>query len=258
MNPYAPPGAPVGLAPAGAPGQAPTEPIALLKQAFELYKPHAMEAAKAMGVITIPLPVLGALLAFVPVVGGILALVFTVLPQLALGIFGSGVQAEIGLRVSAGAPIVANDLWRLQLKRLFPWFFGLLVPALIAGVASIFCLVPGILLGLYLLPAYMVEQRRMFDVNARCFDLIKKDWALSLIPPVLVGVPVAVVMVVLQFVLGFIPYAGPVLAALLQGVVAATVGPFFVHLVFRMYVALRQKYEHGNVAGELQSAVGRV
>jgi hypothetical protein len=240
------------------PGEAPSDPIALLKQAFEMYKPHAMEVAKAMGVITIPLPVLGALLGFVPVVGGILALVLTIVPQLALGVYGSGVQAEIGLRLSAGAPIVASDVWRLQLKRLFPWFFGLLVPAIIAAIGSIFCLVPGILLGLFILPAYMVEQKKMFDVNSRSFDLIKKDWALSLLPPLLVWIPAVIVIGVMQFVLGFIPYAGPVLAALLQGVVGATVGPFFVHVVFRMYVALRQKYEQGNVAAELQAAVGRV
>jgi hypothetical protein len=185
-------------------------------------------------------------------------LVFGIVWPLVLGIFGSGVQAEIGLRLSAGAPIVAADLWRLQLKRLFPWFFGLLVPALIAAIGSLFCLVPGVLLGLFLLPAYMVEQKRMFDVNSRSFDLIKKDWALSLLPPVLVWIPVTIVVFVLQFVLAFIPYVGPVLGALVQGIVSATVGPFFVHLVFRMYVALRQRYEHGNVVAEIQAAVGRV
>jgi hypothetical protein len=94
-------------------------------------------------------------------------------------------------------------------------------------------------------------------VNSRSFDLIKKDWALSLLPPVLVWIPVVIVMGVLQFVLGFIPYAGPVLAALLQGVVSATVGPFSAHVIFRTYVALRQRYEHGNVTAELQAAVGR-
>jgi hypothetical protein len=129
---------------------------------------------------------------------------------------------------------------------------------LIAAIGSLFCLVPGVLLGLFLLPAYMVEQKRMFDVNSRSFDLIKKDWALSLLPPVLVWIPVTIVVFVLQFVLAFIPYVGPVLGALVQGIVSATVGPFFVHLVFRMYVALRQRYEHGNVVAEIQAAVGRV
>jgi hypothetical protein len=33
--------------------------------------------------------------------------------------------------------------------------------------------------------------------------------------------------------------------------------PFFAHLVFRIYVAIRQKYEQQPVTNELQAAVGR-
>jgi hypothetical protein len=231
--------------------------MALVGHAFETYKPHLMEAAKAIGIITVPLPVAAALLGYVPIVGGILALVFSIAGPIALALVGTGIQAEIGLRISAGAPVVAGELWKLQLKRMFPWFLGILVPAIIMSLAAILCLVPGLVVGLFLFPAFMVEGKKMLDVNLRSLDLVKKDWMLCLVPPLLVAVPLAVVMFVLQFVLAFIPYAGPILSAALQGVVSAVTMPFFAHLVFRIYVAVRQKYEQAPVLNELQAAVGR-
>jgi hypothetical protein len=132
------------------------------------------------------------------------------------------------------------------------------VPSLIAGLASILCFVPGILFGLFLLPAYMVERKTMLDVNMRSFDLIKKDWMLCLVPPLLVAIPVSIALFVVNFVLAFVPYAGPILAAAVQGVAMAVFGPFMAHLVFRVYLAVRQKYENVQGTQELQAAVGRV
>jgi hypothetical protein len=140
---------------------------------------------------------------------------------------------------------------------LFPWFFGLLVPALIAALSGILCVVPAILFGLFIVPIYMVEGKRMLDVNKRSFEILKKDWALALVPPLLTIIPVVIVVGVLNFVFAFIPYAGGILTAALSGIVAATLGPFMAHLIFRIYVAIRERDEQRSIAHELQGAVGR-
>lgn len=230
-----------------------------MKNAFAEFKPHAGEAIKSIGIFTIPLPVLGALFGFIPIVGAILALVLSLASSLIYAVFGIGVQSEIALRISAGAPVQANEIWRLQMKRLVPWFIGYLIPALIAGVLGVIsCGIGFILLGLFIVPIYMVEGTTGFDVNKRSFDLIKKDWVMTLVPPILAIIPIAIGFAVLQFVFALIPYAGGVLLAALSGTLNAVLGPFIAHLFFRIYVTIREKDEGRSIAHELQGAVGKV
>lgn len=243
--------------PAPGPAKDPnSDPIAFLQSCLGDFRPHAAEAIKAVAVYTIPLQLLGALLGYVPLVGGILGALTSLLLMLVSIGFGYGVQGEVALRMTAGLPVSASQVWSIQMGRLVPFFVGIIVPLLVAMVGSVCCLIPGILFGLYVLPVYMVEGLQMLDVNKRSFELLKKNWLLSLLPLVLVALPVFLVLGILIWVFGMIPYVGSVLVALLSAVITSVIGPLGTFIIFRAYVAIRTADEGRSPMDELRAKAG--
>ncbi len=254
--PFAPPpGAPAGAPPGAVSGGAiavsgKTDPIAFTKECIAAYQPHVIEATKVIGIIAVPFGLLSAIAGYIPVLGAIFALVGGLGYGLAYLFFGLGAQAEYAMRLSAGVPISAATAWKTQLGRMFPWTFGLLVPLLIASVG---CLITFVLFGLFLLPAYMIENRRMFEANKRTLDLAGKDWGMAIIPILIVAIPAGIASGIVTTILGFIPYVGGALAALWGPLFSAAITPLITFIQFRVYYQLRQQHEGVDAALQVRN-----
>jgi hypothetical protein len=229
------------------------DPIALLKSCIQEFRPHLGEAFKSVALYAFPLELLGALLGYIPLVGAVLSGVVTLLFVLVHIGFGIGVQGEFALRLVGGTPATASEVWKIQMDRLVPFTLGLLVPLLLTYVGLACCLVPGVLIGLFVLPVYMVEELKMEQVNKRSFELLTKNWSLSLIPLVLVVLPFALAMGVLSGIFNLIPYAGPVLVALVAAAGASLMGPLLTYVSFRCYIAIRKAEEGSAPMDQLRS-----
>lgn len=217
-----------------------SDPIGFAKACIEAYSPHFAEATKVLGILAVPLGVLNAVSSYVPVVGWLLAILGGIGYAVAYFFFGYGAQAEYAMRLAAGTPISASVAWKVQLRRMFPWIFGLIVPLL---GSMVLCLISVILWGLFVLPAYMIEGKTMFDANKRSFEIASKDWVLSIVPMLLVAVPAVILSTIVTVVLGFIPYVGEQLAAIWGPVFSAALTPLLSFVQFRVYFALRLKHE---------------
>ncbi len=242
------------VADAGA-GAAPQslDPVAFVTQCLRDYRPLWLEGAKVLGVFLIPLALIEGLAGYVPVVGMIIAGLVALAHALLLGVFGVGAQAEFAMRTAAGLPAAAPQVWAIQLRRLVPWFVGLLVPLLVSMVG---CLVTIVLFGALLLPVYMVEERRMLDVNLRSFDLLKKDWVGVLGPAVLAALPVLLAHWLILLVFGVLPYVGQLLATLVAAAFISVASPFLSFVQFRVYYAVRYRHENHDAAGEVRAKLG--
>ncbi len=252
-----PPGAPAGAQPGAMPGAMVTtgksDPIAFTKECIAAYQPHLIEATKVIGIIALPLGVLNAVGSYIPILGWLLSLIGGLGYALAYFFFGLGAQAEYAMRLAAGAPASAGAAWKIQLGRMFPWTFGLLVPLLIASVG---CLITYVLFGLFLLPAYMIENKRMFDANKRTLELAGKDWGLALIPVLVVAIPAMIASGIVSVILGFIPYVGGALAAVWGPLFSAALTPLITFIQFRVYYRMRLQHEGVDAAAIVRQQAG--
>lgn len=221
------------------PTSASGDPIKFTLACLAAYQPHWLEATKVVGIIALPLGLLSAL-GGIPWVGWLFSLVGGLGYLVAFLFFGLGAQAEYAMRLAAGQPISAAVAWKTQLGRMVPWTLGLLVPLLIASVG---CFVTYVLFGLFLLPAYMIERHQMFDANKRSLDLASKNWALAVVPWLLIALPAAIVNVIVGVVLGVIPYVGGPLAAMWSPLFMSAIVPLASFVQFSVYFELRKEYD---------------
>jgi hypothetical protein len=233
------------------------EPGAFLSSAVEAYKPHMLEATKVIGIVAIPLALLNAVAGYIPFVGVVIAILTSIALALFNVLVGVGAQAEFGLRLAAGVPMTAPQALKLQVGRMIPWFVGLFLPALLAGLGAI-CIVPFILFGFFLLPVYMVEKDKSgIDINKRVFELVQKE-------PVMVAVLIGVVFAaalgfgLATLVLGLLPFIGAALVSVLSAVFSAAFSPFVTFLTFRLYFAIRQKHERVDAAAIARATLAPV
>lgn len=232
---------------------APVDPVEFVTRCLKDYRPLWLEGAKVLGVFLVPLALVEGLLGYVPVLGAIVGALLVPVSALFMALLGFGAQAEFAMRTAAGLPATAQQVWRVQFRRMFPWLLGLIVPALVSVVG---CFLTMILFGTLLLQVYMVEDKRMLDVNLRSFELLKKDWFGVLGPILLVVVPMIVAHVIIMLVFGALPFVGGLLAALAGAVYVAVVSPFASFVQFRVYYAVRYRHERQDAAGEVRAKLG--
>jgi hypothetical protein len=219
--------------------------VSFAKKCWADYQPHAQEGFMTLAFIVIPPAVLVAVLSFIPVIGALLgfglALLLLPLEMLAMMFVGVGAYSEFSLRLAVGRPINHRQALHIQLGRMFPFFLAILIPSLVMSVGLMLCLIPGILLGFWIYPVYMVEGKKALDNNMRSFELLKADWGLA-------G-RYAIIAFAASFIAqvpGWIVATLPVIGAL-SGVVSAAcvaaVLPFVGYVQYRVYFDLRRKVD---------------
>jgi hypothetical protein len=226
-----------------------SDPVGIVKECLALVSPRWVEMASILGYVLVPCAVVSGLSFLIPIAGGILSLVASIASALAV-LLGMGAAAEYAMRLAAGTPIAPKQAWQVHRARLWPWLVGILVPALIASI-GLFITV--ILFGLFLLPVYMIEQRKGFAVNSRSLEISSKDWMLALVPSLIVSIPYAIALTVLGIVFGLIPFVGPLLTGLVNAVGQSVLLPLSMLIQFRVYFAILQKHEQTDAAQIVRS-----
>lgn len=77
------------------------------------------------------------------------------------------------------APIENDEVWRIARQNYFPVLGTLLLSSLIIGVGIMFCIIPGIYLGVtlsILIITQYIEKISVFDAISRCFRLVRDEW----------------------------------------------------------------------------------
>ncbi len=262
----APPVAPgQPAAPAGqVPAPAPTDDIGASVQAYikfgiETYRARLVDGAMTMGVVLVPAVAITVLTGWIPIVGIIVALLVA-LAQLALSPIATGALGRWSVAAAAGQHLTWKQAWKAALANPVQEWLNVFVISVIMVIGFMLLIVPGIMLGVFALPVYLIENKGMVGANMRTLELVQKDFGHVLgvaLVVALVGVPLAIVLAILGFVLHFIPVVGPPLFSVIQMALIVTVIPVATVVWARLYLDTRAKTEGYDATGDVVAAVAR-
>jgi hypothetical protein len=229
------------------PEDAPTGPdLPLVKsyitEAWALVSPNLWQGFLVMGLLLVGTGLLQILLGWIPVVGPILNILLAVM-QWALLPVALSALGYYSLRLYMGHPVTALEAWQAMLPYVAILWPALVVPLLISALGSTLLLVPGVILGGFMIQVFWVEGRTYHHISARCVTLWRQDpWPISLLVLGTVLASAAAIFsagLVARFSVGFISAeAGLILAGLCTlalsslatlVMVVATTGLYFDH-----------------------------
>ncbi len=103
------------------------------------------------------------------------------------------------------------------------------VMSFIALIGFFFLVIPGILLGMFSVPSYLLEEKRFIGGNLRSMELVLKDPGRLLglaFLMILTAVPVMIAAAILAAVVGFVPMIGAPLANVITVAASMLAVPF--------------------------------
>ncbi len=215
--------------------------IADLKWAAETIKPHIVNMAMPIALLTLPIPILIAILNLLPLVGPVLALIISILSilasvpiSLAVVLFVYPLIARSMIALYRGEPVSLGAAWQDYKKDLGGNVLTTFVNTLIGGLTC------GVL-GVYIFQIPPVEGRTMVDVNMRSFELLKHNWARVLVTVFGTAFIFFAPSGVVTFILGYIPFIGGLLATIVSGLVTAVYIPFVFLLITKLFFHTKQR-----------------
>ncbi len=127
-----------------------------------------------------------------------------------------------------------------------------------AGDRVVNCTIAMIPLGIFAGPIYFVEGKKLGPNVTRNWQLLPKDIATILLTLLVGGVASAVGIAALGFVLGLVPFLGPVLVAIGGALVQSAFFAYFMGVGIYFYFTLRRRLEGGDPEAEGRAALGGV
>lgn len=228
--------------------------IGTIKDAWKVMQPHAIPAAMVVGILTIPVAVVGWLfLSLIPALAFIYSLV-SLVQMLAMPLAFAAAMLFM-LRVRLGKPISPLDAWKSVLAQPVSIWVNMLVSGLVTVVGLILLIIPGIALGMFSSVVYFLEGRRMVGMNLRSVQLFVHDGLRYVLILLLLGVGMAVVNTVVGIVFGFVPLIGPLFAGLFGAVVTAVLAPLSASLIIHLYFQAIGEAEGKNAEAEARRAM---
>ena len=249
---------PAAGTPAGTWGPILAESKALLLESWEQFKPRALEASLILGIIWMPIAALN-LVYYIPFGGAALGVVAAIILLLtlplwfALAFISSGTVAEYAMRLHLGQPLTAKQAWKVQFKRLIPYSLSFFVAGVVMFVGLLFFIIPGIMLGCFLLQVFIAEKKTFIDINKRCWELFTSDWKYVVglaVWPMIVGVVASVA----STIVGVFPVIGGLLSTAISCVITA----FSVLMATKMYFRVRNKLEGRATEGDAMANLSDV
>jgi hypothetical protein len=229
---------------AAAPGQDPVRSAKhFLGTAVAVVRRDPVDALLLAGLFVAPITALQILAELGPIFGLLLAVVQMVLGPLAAVTAGRWALARL-----RGQSTDAVSCWRETLGRGAREWANALVFLLVAGLGCLLFLVPGILVGIFAVPIYLVEGRQFVDVNLRNLELVQTQLG-RVVKTALVALAFALVpglaVAAVAWVLGKVPQLGGVMTTLVWAgltLVAIPVGAVF---ATAFYEAVRRDAPQG-------------
>lgn len=233
-----------------------------IKAAWALYKDHLVMGTLILGVITVPVGavngLIGAIFGPFSGVGNAITGLLSLLQMIATTIGAAAVGRWV-LGLMLGRPVGANQAWRATIAQAVPTFLSLLVAFIITGIGTVFLIVPGILVGAFVIPVFLIEGKSFVDLNMRTLELTKTNigkvllvFVALLVCAIAVGIPFGIA----SAVLGFVPFLGPIVVGALGGLLSAVAAPFFAIIVMRLYFEIRGAAENIDVEAEARNRLG--
>lgn len=226
-----------------------------LSQAADIYKTHYLGGVLTLGLVMVPAALISSLAALVPVVGWLLALLVA-LVQLALAPISAGAMGRWALSAASGRSMTWQQAWKAALKSPVSEWLNVAVAMFVSTVGMLLLIIPGIILGMFALPAYLLEGKSMIAINLRSADLVMKDPGRQIglaFLAILLALPVMIAAAIVGALLGFVPLLGPPLASVISVAFSMAVVPFIYLLWSLVYFDARRQIE-GEDASQLHQA----
>lgn len=216
-----------------------------LATAASIYKNHWQNGALTMGLVAVPAALITAAFGWIPLLGLIVSLLVG-LVQLALTPIAAGAMGRWALAAAAGRSLTWKQAWGAALKSPVSEWLNLAVASFVIAIGTMLLVVPGIIVGMFALPAYLLEKQRFVGINSRSANLVMKNPARHLglaLLAVLTMVPLFIASAIIGVILSFVPVVGPPLASLLNVAISVLALPFVYLIWSEVYYDSRQKIE---------------
>ncbi len=231
---------------------------ASFRDAWALVGPVLVPASLMVAAIEVPATLAALVLGWIPAIGGVLAALINLAAGIAMILVGIAVtrfllNQRLG-QASDWLPTLKYELTAERAKAVLP---SMIVAGLIAGIASIFLVVPGILVGCFIGPIFLLEDKKMVDINGRNFELVKHEMVPLIVRYLVLIVGAAITIAIPVFLVGFIDgliglTSGP-LTQLTIAVLLSVFLPFAVSFSISQYLRLRGKYEGALPEAEMRA-----
>lgn len=241
----APPAQAAMAPPNPAPGGLTDELSHHIRAGAETYKRRYLHGVLTLGLVAIPAALINAALGWIPILGLVVAIVVG-LAQLALAPLGAGAMGRWALATAAGEDLSWKQAWKAALANPVQEWLNMAVAMVIATLGTLLLIVPGLIVGMFALPAYLLEGQKLIGINTRSAELVMKDPGRHLGLGglmLLLVIPVAIVVVLLSIALAFVPIVGSPLATVLSTALFMTFLPFVYLLWSRVYYAAVHRLE---------------
>jgi hypothetical protein len=255
MQPGMAPGPAYGLpAPAASSGQ-PGEPaqgagvvdrlMYHLRTASARYKKHYLNGVLTVGLVAIPAALINALLGWIPFVGIIVAILVGI-AQLLLIPLSAGAMGRWALATAADQELHWKKAWKNALKDPVQEWLNLFVSQIATFIGVLLLIVPGIIVGMFALPAYLLEGKKFVGIPSRSAELVMKDAGgligLGLLS-ILSFLPMVFIVGIFTAILIFVPVVGEPLTAFLSVALNVLVAPFLYLVWAQVYYSTVRRLE---------------
>lgn len=255
MQPAAAPGPAYGLPAAAAVSGQPGEPaqgagvvdrlMYHLRTASARYKKHYLNGVLTVGLVAIPAALINALLGWIPFVGLIVAILVGI-AQLLLIPLSAGAMGRWALATAADQDLHWKKAWKNALKDPVQEWLNLFVSQIATLIGVLLLIVPGIIVGMFALPAYLLEGKKFVGIPSRSAELVMKD-AGSLIGLGLLSIlsflPMVFIVGIFTAILTFVPVVGEPLTAFLSVALNVLVAPFLYLVWAQVYYSTVRRLE---------------
>lgn len=215
---------------------------------LNIYREHYVNGIMTLGLVMVPAALLSALFSLIPVVGIFLALLVA-LAQLALAPISTGAMGRWALAAASGRSLTWQQAWGAALRNPVQEWLNMAVITFITLVGFFLLVIPGILLGMFAVPSYLLEDKRFVNANLRSLELVLTDPGRLLglaFLMILTAVPVMLAAAILGFVVGFVPLIGPALSSVISVAASMLAVPFIYLLWSLVYFDTRKRLEHSD------------
>ena len=237
-------GIPTAASPEAAPPTSPGsgglvgDTVDLIKWAIAALRPHIVTTAMPIAVLTIPIPLVISILTVLmllilplaPLFLTLIGILAVIAPLVTLGVvlFVYPMIARFLIALYRSEPVTMKSAWDEYRGNLGENVLNTFVTTLIGGVTL------GIL-GVFVFQIPPVEGKRMVDVNMRSFELFKLCWKRTLSAVIGAALLFFVPSVIINMILGVIPFVGPIASPIVTGVIMAAYVPTVLLILTRIY-----------------------
>ena len=147
-----------------------------------------------------------------------------------LGLLGHGMTVLMANDALTGQPVRLADAWNRATARIVPLILASLLVGIIVTIGFVLLILPGIVLAFFLMftfVALMLDESNPLQAIGRSFGVVKDNFA-SVFVFFLVLIALAVLVGVVNTVIGLIPILGQILAVIIGSVYASFVSVFVV------------------------------